>query len=176
MPNDRTGDVSINQLLGGGRFANKNDLDAAIMRMRGKLGPAGAEKWGHDYGRMEFEALARQIVDALLECDKAEKDVDKFVKDTKKVVKNTEKTVAKWMRGLGRSKPVKESVCCKCGEEVGSECFPVDNTVGQGKEGEMICGKCYVSDTSHLTPWHKPGAYSAHTRPPWNRKTEPPVG
>lgn len=39
--------------------------------------------------------------------------------------------------------PSKELVCCQCGVKVGKEFFPVD--IGQGKKGDVICGKCYVS-------------------------------
>lgn len=66
LADDRTGSLSINQILGNRKPATKDDLWAASDRMRSKLGPAGAAKWAHDYGKAEFESLARQIVDNLL--------------------------------------------------------------------------------------------------------------
>lgn len=103
---DRTGGISINQLLGSHRFATKDDLWAASDRMRSKLGPAGAAQWAAEYGKAEFEALARRLVDELLEGETSE-DPEKKLEKLEKTSKGTKKSVADWMRGLKRSKPTK---------------------------------------------------------------------
>ena len=96
---DITGSLSINQILGGSRFATKDDLWAASDRMRAKLGPAGAAKWAADYGKAEFEAMAQKVVDTLLE-GAAEDEVKRVEKDTKKVAKKANQTITRWFHSL----------------------------------------------------------------------------
>ena len=104
---DTTGNVSINQLLGGSRFATKDDLWAASDRMRGKLGGAGAAKWAADYGQAEFEAMAQRVVNAMLE-GRAEDELKRFEKSSKKTANKANQSISRWFNELGTKKSARK--------------------------------------------------------------------
>lgn len=89
-----------------------------------------------------MESEARKVANFLL--DGTDEEAASMVEEAKKKTAKG-KMVAK---SPGTVKYTKESVCCSCGKEVGSECFPYTNfSVPKGHPGRetAICGNCHVS-------------------------------
>jgi len=118
-------------LAGGGQKYMSN-----VSRMGGAVGMP-------NIGRPQvpgMESDARKVANLLL--DGSDEEAASMVEEAKKA---KGKMVAK---SPGTVKYTKESVCCSCGKEVGSECFPhTAYTLPKGhpRRDSVICGNCHVS-------------------------------